>query len=1001
MPGTLTAKFKEEMARAHVEPFVYVQITLTVPNTRYVALSTAHSSDYYAGEGILADPIIISITDVAQEIDPIKRNYQISTLQIEILNDAKIRTLMASHSWFNATVLVTLGTVNMIDSGDFETIFYGRVERVYADFDKITVDVTTKNSKIENFKSRKFFSSKHPLEVLKTTMNDAGIVDGDIDTATFASDVFATLSHHCFSSYGFEIYQGLAVDDDTGYPNSAPDSPYTTEITSSAFLGANTYGTLVKIFPKKFGQEYCELAGISLINGSASKIKAVQPDPAAAVTKHLTIDEYYNFEQDPEALIFNRVDLKFGPGRGGEEMSFKDAASITKYGERTYEKNIFYFANAAQPFATNSGSGVNANDATLGSFGVNGFCGARSLKAGQAAADRIDAGNPFYGFWRSGIYKTTTPHTDPIPAWDAREFEVDDLGAFDATILNSCAQIRLSGLALLGGEDYVNSNSGYYYDITIGYQFAERLLERFSNTAPKISFTLGLEHMDLEISDVVSIDNDWFVAPELGLDGLDSDVKFEITKKEVRAAGSDIGIDFEAVYLTHSSALTVTTAIIAPPIDGMLPLSTKYKRSIDAQSSCSNAIDDGYTVTHTSGLNVSIAAGEAIGGGQLRVNQTALVIACTASKDNYVGLDLNTGSVLVYAAALNAVEPALQPNEIRLAKIVTDGSAVTSAVDLRSFGSITPRQLNRTLLQPANGILWNGGFEQWSDTGFDATGWGQTTTSAVINTDYQRDATVAHTGRYCLQMNNTSASISLISDFIRIDNTTPYRVSLWCREKSNIAQRVDLEWHTETKAAASTANVNITNASCAALNTWEMRSTIVTPGSDVAYARLVLKRPSSPGGDCYFDDITINPEKPSFSVYGAATVAPGTKGVFQVKFDNESHDFGGNYDHSGSDYDFEAPRAGTYEFSSKIEGVYVGSFSYLLLMIYKNGAVLKSNYGTNRTVSSLVGFASVETGPVVLAKGDLITVQMHPEIQTSYTLATGAHQTYFSGRQIS
>ena len=70
-------------------------------------------------------------------------------------------------------------------------------------------------------------------------------------------------------------------------------------------------------------------------------------------------------------------------------------------------------------------------------------------------------------------------------------------------------------------------------------------------------------------------------------------------------------------------------------------------------------------------------------------------------------------------------------------------------------------------------------------------------------------------------------------------------------------------------------------------------------------------------------------------------------------------------------------------------------------MIYKNGSVLKSNYGTNRTVSSLVGFASVETGPVVLAKGDLITVQMHPEFQTSYTLATGAHQTYFSGRQIS
>ena len=205
-------------------------------------------------------------------------------------------------------------------------------------------------------------------------------------------------------------------------------------------------------------------------------------------------------------------------------------------------------------------------------------------------------------------------------------------------------------------------------------------------------------------------------------------------------------------------------------------------------------------------------------------------------------------------------------------------------------------------------------------------------------------------------------------------------------------------WWKADRTASSTASTTVYNANLTAADAWQNISAVVDPPSDAVYASLELN--SANTGVSYFNNASLEVEPFSFQVYGAATTAPGTKGVFQVKFNNESHDYGGNYDHSGSAYDFEAPAAGVYEFSSKIEGVYVGSFSYLLLMIYKNGAVLKSNYGTDRTVSSLVGFASVDTGPIELVKGDLITVQMHPEIQTSYTLSTGAHQTYFSGRKI-
>ena len=1006
MPGTLSAKFKEEMARSHIEPVVQVAITLTSPDTRQVALSSAESADYFAGTGILADPIIISVTDVSQEIDPIKRAYQVSTLQIEILNDPKIRSLMTSHVWFDAVALVTIGTVSMISSTDYETIFYGRVERAYADYDKITLDITTRSSKLNGYKTRKTFSAIHPLEVLKTVMNDAGIEDAALDTATFASTNFADISHHCFTSFGYSVYQDMSTDENDNVIQTTGDvleMQYNTRIVNGIgnIDSSFKYGQVLNIFAEDFAHEYCELAGLTLVNDTASKIKAVLPDPSAAVTKHLTVDDYYNFKQDPEALLFNQIELKFGTGSNAEDMAFKDATSIAKFGKKIYAKKIVYFAPAGLPVATQDSIGVTATTATLTAYGINGFCGTRNLKSGQVAADQIDAGNPFFGFWRSGIYTTTTAHTDPIPLWDAREFQIsDENGDYDGNVYNHCAQIKINGMSVAGGETYTNSNGGFFYDITIGKQFADRILTRFSNGAPKISFTLGLEHMDLELSDVISIDNNWFVYPQLNLDGLDNNVKFEITKKEVRPCGPDVGIDFEAVYLTHSSAPSVTTGIIAPPTDKLLPLKPTFPANLMAQATTSNAIHSGFEVSHSSGLAVTVGKGLALMGNKSRQSETEISLTLDANKDNYIALDLGTGIYKVLAQSASDAEPIVGQTEILLGKVVTDGSTVTSLLDLRSFGAITPRQLNRTLFQPGDGVLWNGGFEQWDSRGFDPTGWGQISSgSAVINTDYQRDDTVAHSGKYCLQLNNTATAIALYSDYIRIDNTKPYRVSLWVREKANFNQRVDLNWYTATKEAASTSSAAITNASCAALNTWENRSVIVTPGSDVAYARIILKRPTSPGGDCFFDDVTIRAEKPSFKAYGAATTSLTIKALNKIELNNEEHDYGSNYDHS-SNYRFTAPYAGTYCFDASAYLIVIGSFSYIFGTIKKNGSTeLAKLFGWQPTTN--VAVVNVNTGSVYLEKGDYVEFFVHPEVQTSATVSTTQSLTWFAGRQVS
>ena len=80
---------------------------------------------------------------------------------------------------------------------------------------------------------------------------------------------------------------------------------------------------------------------------------------------------------------------------------------------------------------------------------------------------------------------------------------------------------------------------------------------------------------------------------------------------------------------------------------------------------------------------------------------------------------------------------------------------------------------------------------------------------------------------------------------------------------------------------------------------------------------------------------------------------------------------------------------------------YVGALTYVLATIKKNGSTaLAQGYG--RTIGSGSDIqCEVVSGPVELAAGDYVEFIIHPEIQTSATLATTAALTWFSGRQIS
>jgi len=943
----------------------------------------------------------MGVASVAESVDPIKRHFQIGTTQIEMLNDPYIRTLMGSHHWFNAEILVTVGTAECATS-DFATVFHGEVRKVYADFDRIIVDCETRNSKMVEYNTSKTYINKHPAEVLRLAMNDAGIPDGAIDTSTFAYDYVSKYSHYCFSSYGvaplFRDADGSIAGFQSGHFDE--DSDYSVVGYGQGFNSQSTTGiNIIKVQPEKFAHEYCEMTGLVLQNDTASKVKLTYPDPAAAVTRHLTVDDYRDFEQDSDTYIFNKVEVDCGGGQNGIKFSLQDATSISKFGKKEYKTTTIYFA----PAGPQSDQEISATAAKPNGPGINGFCGTRNLKAGtQTSADLIDSGNPFFGYYRSGIYTTTTAHTDGYPDRSANEWLVDDGYEFDG-FYRGVWRLGISGLTLLGGESFSSAHARYYYDITIPYQFAQRILQRFSNGCPKIKFTLGLDHIDLELGDTISIDNDWFVSPFLGLDGLDSNTKFEITKKEVSAVGSDIGIDFEAVFLITSTSPTVTVATNHPGDLERLPIGPSFSLVADVNATSTNSVIEGLNISATSGLGYALRAGTMLCGGAARLmGDDTPELTVKASKNTFLGFDSASGTIIVSEVGTSDPEPPLAQNEIRLANIISDGSSITSIVDLRRYGATSIRQIDKEAIAPGLTTIWNPGFEIWPDTGSAPPGW--TAASGVLGTDIIREDSTTHAGSHSAEFANTSTVATLTSAQIPVVPDRVYRASVWLRQNASFTVNAKVYWYKRDRTASSTASSNIHVSSLLATNTWEQKDLAVAAPSDAAFAEMYLNRGASPGGVCYFDDVSFREEPPAFFTKDAATTALTKAVETQIDFQSALFDYGGGYT-AGSSFEYEAPTAGLYQFECALtvdNGTPVHSAHYLRLKMKHEdqaGSVttILVAYGANYASNGYYVYGQVLYR---MRQGEKITVYVLPLIDAP-VLENGSDESFFSGRRVS
>jgi hypothetical protein len=115
-------------------------------------------------------------------------------------------------------------------------------------------------------------------------------------------------------------------------------------------------------------------------------------------------------------------------------------------------------------------------------------------------------------------------------------------------------------------------------DVTIAKEVNQQILNRFSSGAPIVEITTSLQHIDLQIGDFITMDNDIYLRYERN--GTDAYTVFEIVRKEVALEGDSPRITFELCWVRQGSEFVVPgtfaidniNPIVVPPIGLLSPV---------------------------------------------------------------------------------------------------------------------------------------------------------------------------------------------------------------------------------------------------------------------------------------------------------------------------------------------------------------------------------------------------------------------------------------------
>lgn len=559
-------------------------------------------------------------------------------------------------------------------------------------------------------------------------------------------------------------------------------------------------------------------------------------------------------------------------------------------------------------------------------------------------------------------------------------------------------------------------------DITIPVFALQTLLDRYSDGMPILEFNTRLTEYEVQLGDFVVIKHD--LPNFLGFDGITSGGVWEVISKEVEFTASPPKIKWTVAFVktgvTFVEQWETSDLIRAEPIQ-------QNARKSEAGTTWQKHVSQGLSITSagSSPPRISIAAGESHGASSVVGFDDATVLVMVPSRDNYVSVDQRIHSFTVQDVAVGSAAPTVGEYEVRLARVTTDATSVTSIFDLRDLKSVNALQLvkgsqtdqsanldselQRTLVPNGNFGYASRTVIQNNDTTFDR--WQMT--AGVWPTDASVETTVTRTGARSLRLGPTALAAELTADPFPVEGGASYFGSVRAQADSAAASALahfELVWLDGNKASIGTAI--IFSGKMTAAGTWESFRNVVNAPTGARYAHARLRKAAF-AFSLYVDSFLLARARNEVLAFlsTAQTIEQNKK--TPIPYNSVQYDFGGLFtpgviDAVGPPFDptggrLTVRRKGTYDIGARMVIKGINSNSRVELIAQKDTGsgfadlcLLDSKVSVNNPDDVLV------TGNcrVQLNAGDIIRTTITHGSNKPEILDTGTVKTSLTIRQM-
>ena len=1006
---TLSANWQAEFQRADVEPVYLVQVYTSTgtplcfcTGARIIELSAIVNPFGGSTAGTTAYPSIATVSPLATELDPFERNIQHNSCTITFHDDGAVRDYLQTTRLLHKSVSVDLGSHNLTAEADWAPVFRGIIVSVR--FRNGMVDVECMDTFRWTLKPYwGNWANRHPLEAIKKVLEDSGIpeelIDDDSFDPTHADYVDV---RHYVSGFWEPTHAGPQL------PGSQPAG------NAAAYFRKNVHPEPVEIICTHLAKG---MVG-TLFAQETGVIKFVKFDTGATVRANWTEDDISDFQQ-LETVIVNEIDVSVTGVWWDHALEGASAKEATvKFGDSTSQSNFAFPGESKGIFTQSTEFNLLDMMARYGAHGTSGFSETGDVEftvfmPWGLSGTRVTGDFTFPGPWASMQAAGSTIHADR-PLYLMLDDEVvkcvslalQDTGAVTIPEVNTDGTVTYSDKPRYGDITLVNANRGQFgttkaahnsstesdgkvLDLTMAVAFSEKQLQRFSNGVPIVEFTTSLAEWAIQLGDFVTVTHDNYL--EFGFDGLDSTTSWEVIGKELRLDDTNAGIRWRLAYATKASPPTIVKTYDWIKRDWIKRPVEMFLDAAESEVGVSRHVVRGLDVT-SSGLDVTVGVGRASLGGRVDTLTQAVSQTVVANKDHWFYLSVPGGFVGYETKATGAAMPILGNTDVLLAKVVAGGSTCT-ITDMREFAAVRPRNLSPLDFEGGQNLIFNPSFETWSLGQSEPPDHWHTTSpigggdESVWRVDFARSEDAAH-GAFALE--NSVVGDYMVSSIFPLDPVRTYTIS--CEAKPNssgITVLCFLELLTESKA--NITEWNFFNATSLSTSAFTKKSMHLATHATTQYGRVWLGC-SGGSGRTLFDNIRLVRAMPSFFATNATQTITG-KNTAALTYSTEVYDYGGNYTTANSTCTIH--HAGVWTFTARVGAITNGESGNKIILA-KNGSTFLS-----RTSGSATGFAQLNSGPISLAAGDLITMHFYNDSSSSAVVAASATETWFCGSQVS